>query len=178
MKKISFYVITIITVVTLLSLTGCSVPGKTVQSGGTVSFALTKEMTEKNMTADNTASLGKLKKLIDQNPEIGTGGEFSFFYAGEEWKSGNALVTAFFAVNRTGKPVKNVSFTLNVKAGDTVILKDMPITLSENTVGVLDNNTAVPIPLSLTKEQWDALSLITNDNLSVIVTNYSDEAAE
>jgi len=182
MKKI--ICVSLLFVVVSLLFTGCFVsfkPSSTSDSTTSaakdkkLTFSVTQEMKDQGMSPENTESLKALKDLITANPTMGTENDFSILYSGKQGKLKDQKFVTFFAVNKTNHALNNISFRLTMKVGDNYIIKGQDVKLTEKDFGAIPSYTAMPVSIVLENEQYDLLSQVTNDNLSVSITDFKAE---
>jgi len=138
-------------------------------------LSLTKEMRENHISPENSELLGALQDIVEKNPGLGEIGKFSLLYSGINGRSNGQYTTVFFAVNRTENTIKNIRFTLNVSVAGTYLMREYTVELDDEYYGDLAVNSAFPVVVYLNETQWDLLSHITNENLSITISEYSDE---
>lgn len=116
-----------------------------------------------------------IKHTIQQNQEMGLPGEFSLqSYRVFENYQGPFYV--FLGINRMDKPIKNVSFEMDL--GDNtgnMLWKNDTIYLSEEETGVIAPNKVVPIMLPITDEIVEKAETVDFDNLKMEMTNFEYE---
>ncbi|MCM3087054.1 hypothetical protein M3557_03915 [Bhargavaea ginsengi] len=102
-----------------------------------------------------------LEKWVAENPDGGIEQDFSIQVLGVTANSS----MLFVAINRLGFPVKNVSFvySLGVREGE-LIWNRVRIHLSEDQMGIIMPNRAMPFLLDLSPEQEVLFDRMTESN--------------
>src|SRR5699024_451826 len=107
----------------------------------------------------------KLDEIIKENPDIGVEGDFSVFVVNSIYDDEGNAKLLMLAINRLTNPIKNLSFnyTLGTEDGEYVF-ENQPVTMDEQTAGVLQPNSTFPLVLPITPEQDEVLKKINGDN--------------
>lgn len=131
------------------------------------------------LTLENNDLYKELTRVINENPTIGTPNDFSMQTVNSVNKGQENAAYIFLAINRTDVAMKNVAFnfTMGNKDGE-MIWENEKIGLSEDTAGVLQPNSAVPVIIPLTAEQETRIGDLTSDNTVLELSNFQYEEAE
>lgn len=131
------------------------------------------------LTLENNDLYKELTRVINENPTIGTPNDFSMQTVNSVNKGQENAAYIFLAINRTDVAMKNVAFnfTMGNKDGE-MIWENEKIGLSEDTAGVLQPNSAVPVIIPLTPEQETRIGDLTSDNTVLELSNFQYEEAE
>ncbi|SDZ50729.1 hypothetical protein SAMN05421736_11544 [Evansella caseinilytica] len=134
---------------------------------------------ETGLTLDNNELYEHLIKEVEERPESGIPNDFSLQVVDtmNEGKEDAALI--FLAINRTKKPMKNItlSFTMGSKDGE-MLWENEPIIMDESIYGVIQPDSAVPLLLRITPEMTELLSRLNDDNLMMKIEDFDYEVGE
>lgn len=141
---------------------------------------VTKVDEESGVTIENSETYQQLNEFVKENAQFGAPNDFSMLSVSMAEDSEGNQQMLFLGVNRIGSPVKNVTFdiTLGSTEGD-MVWENFPVTLDEETAGVIENNAALPIFLPVTsQEQIDAMNKISQENLVMEFNNFNFETVD
>lgn len=141
---------------------------------------VTKVDEDAGVTIENSETYQMLNEFVQENSKFGAPNDFSMLSVSLAEDSAGNQQMLFLGVNRIGTPVKNVTFeiTLGSTEGD-MVWENFPVSLDEETAGVLENNAAMPIFLPVTsQEQVDAMNTISQENLVMEFNNFNFETVE
>lgn len=179
MKKILVILLAALT----LSFTGCMVQispsassDKSTSSGKPLTFEVTQEMKENNISPQNTAFVKTLADLISAHPYIGAADDFSIMYSGKYGSEGSEKLITFFAINKTNTTFKNISFVLTMKVADNCIIDSKSVTLSKDTFGDIAPYVAKPVTLILDDEHFSYLKNANNSNVKVSMADFKADS--
>jgi len=104
---------------------------------------------EDGITPETDEVMAYLQQWIEvENPYIGHLNTFALHeLTGIEYSTPGTIW--FIAINRLGYAVQDVSFDITLRMGNTYLLQAASGLLSEETIGVIPNHTAVPVVFSL-----------------------------
>lgn len=169
-----------------LLLMGCSDDGKSTgkstesdtnkvaESTPKIELQVVKKDADNGVTLDNNEMYKLLTSYINQNPAIGTKNDFSM-RAVSLSKDLSKPGAVFLGINRTNKILKNITFKLSVSDKDNnYVVKELPISLSENEVGAIKPNGAVPIVVSFDPDN-KFFSELDSDNIKLAITDFKYE---
>lgn len=131
------------------------------------------------LTLENNDLYKELTRVINENPNIGTPNDFSMQTVNSVNEGQENAAYIFLAINRTDVAMKNImfNFTMGIKDGEK-IWENEKIGLSEDTAGVLQPNSAVPVIIPLTPEQESLIDNLTSENTVLELSNFQYESAE
>ena len=141
---------------------------------------VTKVDAESGVTIENNETYQQLNEFVNENIKFGAPNDFSMLSVSMMVDDNGNQQMLFLGVNRIGTPVKNITFdiTLGSTEGD-MVWENFPVTLDEDSVGVMENNTALPIFLPVTsQEQIDVMKTISQENLVMEINNFNFETVE
>ncbi len=120
-----------------------------------LNLQVAKSDESKGVTIENNQLYQLVNNQIKKDPKAGEDNVFGMYAVDVLTKDSGQKAFLFMAINRIHKPIKNISFdfTLGNKAGEYVWNKSK-LNLSETRIGVLQPNSAVPILVLLTNEQY------------------------
>jgi len=140
-----------------------------------LSFLVTKEMQDAGMNTENTELLKTLSDLIEENPEVGEEDDFSILYSGKYGESDGQKVMFFYAINRTDKTLKNISFVITVKVGEEYLVDNLLVELSNEAFGASKPNTAMPLGFIVDEDKLELIKDATYDNMSMEILDFQCE---
>ena len=128
----------------LIIFTGCSAREKPAP------LSLAAPLFSEDAELIETAEL-----LLTNNPFRGDADSFSFLCGGFQWEiNPDEYGLLFFAVNRTGSEIYDITFNFTYKTKSDFIFRNELIILSREQYGVLENNSAFPVVLIVNGEKW------------------------
>ncbi len=141
---------------------------------------VTKVDEESGVTIENSENYQVINEFVKENSKSGAPNDFSLLSVSTVVDGAGNQQMLFLGVNRIGTPVKNVTFelTLGSTEGD-MVWENMPVTLDEESAGVIENNAAIPIFMPITsQEQIDAMNKISQENLVMEFNNFEFETVD
>lgn len=131
---------------------------------------------EGGATLDNNDLYIGLNKIIQENPDIGIANDFSIYVVNiVQDHEGNSMLV-LFGINRLPVAIKNFAFDYTLGNRDNeYVWEKQRVTMPEESTGVLQPNSAVPVILSLTPEQEELLKTIDENNEVMAIDNFTFE---
>ncbi|WP_210468098.1 hypothetical protein [Sporosarcina sp. 6E9] len=109
---------------------------------------------EAGMTIENNLLYNELDKVIQQNPEIGADNDFSVYVVDTYHDDDGNSKLVILGINRLPVAIKNFEFTYTLGNKDKeYVWERQPVEMKEETAGILQPDSALPIVLSITEEQ-------------------------
>ncbi|MFC4620327.1 hypothetical protein ACFO4N_16615 [Camelliibacillus cellulosilyticus] len=134
---------------------------------------------DKGITLENSSFYKEMAKILKQHPDAGTANDFSIFSIGNVNEGQQNAAFVFLGINRTNKPLKNIQFNLTLKGKDgTTIWEDTPVNLTEEQVGDIQPNAAVPVLLKLNSDQEERIKKLNKNNTVIDMKDFKYEVAK
>lgn len=152
---------------------GCSNDDQSEENMIATSEEANEELTLQMLKVDEEAGLTladnefyqAIQATIDAEPHMGETNDFSILPLSTIDFEDDGKALLFLAINRTQNPLKNVAFELTFGHQDgTYILENEEVDLSEDYIGVLEENSAIPFFLDITDEDEEIFKKLTNEN--------------
>ncbi|SHM54534.1 hypothetical protein [Gracilibacillus kekensis] len=128
---------------------------------------------EAGKTIENNVMYAQLNAAIEADPKKGLPNDFSVYpYNIVDYEDGS-MSLLFFAVNRLHAPIKNIYFEItlgNVNTGE-YIYEQTPVTLEEDTFGIINTDSTIPFLLDINQEGEALLNQLTNENGELLIEN-------
>lgn len=134
---------------------------------------------EQGVTVENNLLYNELDKVIKQNPNIGVENDFSVYVVDTFHDDEGNSKLVLFGINRLPIAIKNFTFTYTLGNKDNeYVWERQPIEMKEESAGVLQPNSALPIVLSITEEQVALLLSLEEDNQVMSIDGFVYEEVE
>ncbi|MFD1850860.1 hypothetical protein [Oceanobacillus bengalensis] len=154
-----------------------NVPEETETNNLTVQVLKLDE--EAGLTLDNNDLYKELTRVINEDPNIGTPNDFSMHTINSVNEEKENAAFIFMAINRTDMPMKNITFNFSMGYKDgEMIWENEQIALLEDTAGVLQPNSAVPVIMAMNPKQDEQIDSLTSENAVLELSNFEYETAE
>lgn len=144
-----------------------------------LTLQVTKTDASKGVTIENNQFYQSVNKMLKKNPTLGSDNRFGLYSLDIYSTQTGQKMFIFLAVNRIHKPIKNVSFdfTLGTKDGE-YIWKKFKLQITEDKIGVFQPQSAIPVQLPLTEEQYALANSINKENYVMKLENLKFETAK
>lgn len=131
------------------------------------------------VTIESNSLYSELDKVIQQNQNIGAANDFSVYvvdtYSDDEGNSKLVLL----GINRLPVAIKNFTFTYTLGSKDhEYVWEKQPVEMKEETAGVLQPNSAIPIVLTITDDQVETLRSLETGNTVMSIDDFTYEEVE
>ena len=134
-------------ILTVIILTGCSEREKPEP----LSFSIPAYLSD----CDDTDFLEIKEQLLFKKRFFGCADNFSFIDGGFQWEiAPDEHGLLFFAVNRSGSAIKDISFNFTYKTKSDFVFYNEPVTICGEQFGTLENNFAFPVIFIIDGGQW------------------------
>ncbi len=145
----------------------------------TLTLQVTKADANKGVTIENNQLYQSINTLIKKNPSIGKDNNFGMYALDILSNDAGEKMFVFIAVNRIHQPIKNVSFdfTFGNKNGEYV-WKKIKLHMSEDKIGVFQPQSAIPVPVPLTEEQYALAKNLNKENFVMKLENLKFETVK
>lgn len=112
---------------------------------------------EQGFTVETDSTLSQLQQIINQTEEVGIEGDIAIHNSGLYLEHSEGVSAVFIIVNRTGIAMSDIQMDVSFSTADgTVFLDEKAYHLREDSFGVLESETVMPlyfdIPQELTEE--------------------------
>lgn len=147
--------------------------------GENIILQLSKEDEASGITLDNDEIYIGIQEMIEQDPKMGEDNNVNFLPIGSIGYEVDRIGLVILLVNRLNNPVRNIAFNLTL--GDdkgNYIVKDEQITLTEDYLGELDKNGAVPFTIEITEDEEKLFYTLTNENMKLIAKDLEVDFVE
>ncbi|WP_277631051.1 hypothetical protein [Atopococcus tabaci] len=125
---------------------------------------------EAGFTVETDETLSQLQQLLNNTEEVGIEGDVAIHNSGLYLEYPEGLSAVFVIVNRTPVAMKNIKMDISFSSnGGTVFLDEKSYHLSEQSFGVLEPNTAMPLYFTIPVELTDQFLAIED----IQATDYS-----
>lgn len=140
---------------------------------------LIKEDEEAGVTIETSQIYQYLSSVIKENPKLGDADSFTMFLGNYLTHESGDKVLLFMAINRFPFSVKNLNFDLSVgNEEDGYVYDKLNVSLPETTIGVLQNNSTVPVIIPISNEKFDLLNKIQKDKIDIKIQNFKYDKVE
>ncbi|MEI3614440.1 hypothetical protein [Pseudogracilibacillus sp. SO30301A] len=153
-------------------------PEEAANDSGDLTLQLLKSDEAAGITLDNNDIYTGLQSVIDQDPTIGASGDFTVSVVNiYNTESGAMLI--MLGINRLDSPIKDVSFDLTIGNGDDeYVFEQYPFFIMEETEGVIESNSAIPIVATLSKGEEKLLRSFDISDVQVEIGDFEFEEVE
>jgi len=154
----------------ILLLSGCT--GTRSPAGlEPLTFVVPRNWQELDSTPALEERISQIEQLVRENPYRGVANDFTVNHIGTQRSE---LTITWLAINRTGRPIRNISF-------DIVLLRDdiysIPIELTESFIGIIPDQAATVFTLSLPAEEaFEYLLSLLNDVVDGAANMFLEDA--
>lgn len=149
-----------------------AIDGATAADMPDLQLQVQKADEEAGITIENNEIYSQLAEVIKADPKAGIPNDFSVYPHDIVYNEDGSSSVLFIGVNRTDKPIRNISFELTLGDNDgNYIFEGQEVLLDENSVGVLQQDSAVPFLLGITKEDEDIFKTLTQSNVDIRLDN-------
>lgn len=143
-----------------------------------LTLQLLKSDEEAGITLDNNDIYTGLQSVIDQDPTIGASNDFTVSVV-NIYNAESGAMLIMLGINRLNSPIKDVSFDLTIGNGqDEYVFEDYPFFIMEETEGVIESNSAIPIVATLSEEEEELLRSFDISDVHVEIEDFDFEEAE
>ena len=131
---------------------------------------------EAGVTVESNQFYSELEKVIQQNPKIGVENDFSVYvvdtYNDDEENSKLVLL----GINRLPVAIKDFTFSYTLGSNDNeYVWERQPVEMKEETTGILQPNSVLPIVLPITEEQVELLRSLEEGNTVMAIDDFKFE---
>ena len=128
------------------------------------------------VTVESNQLYSELEKVIQQNPSIGAKNDFSVYvvdtYSDDEENSKLVLL----GINRLPVAIKDFTFSYTLGSNDNeYVWERQPVEMKEETAGILQPNSVLPIVLPITEEQVELLRSLEEGNTVMAIDDFKFE---
>lgn len=118
---------------------------------------------DQNLTLENDSVLQEIEMRMNESEEIGIENDVAIHFTGMYLGEEGSMQAIFIIVNRMDVAMTNIQLSISFSTvnGD-VILDSAPFNLTEESFGVLEPETAMPIYLNIPPENEEAFFSTTN----------------
>lgn len=149
-----------------------AVEGATAGDMPDLQLQVQKADEEAGITIENNEIYSQLAEVIKADPKAGIPNDFSVYPHDIVYNEDGSSSVLFIGVNRTDRPIRNISFDLTLGDNDgNYIFEGQEVLLDENSVGVLQQDSAVPFLLGITKEDEDIFKTLNESNVDIRLDN-------
>ncbi|TSB45617.1 hypothetical protein [Alkalicoccobacillus porphyridii] len=143
-----------------------------------IQLQLTKSDEEAGVTTENNELYQQLDMYVSDNPDAGADNDFSVESMTMIVDSEGNQQMVFLGFNRIGEPIKDVSFSFSLGNTDgDMVWDNYLVVLDEETIGVIQDNTAIPIGLPITsQDQVDLMNTISQENVDIRFEDFTYES--
>ena len=143
-----------------------------------LNLQIAKSDENNGVTIENNPVYQIANNQIKKDPKAGVDNNFGMYAVDVLTKNSGEKAFLFIAVNRIHHSIKNITFDFTVgnKSGEYVWNK-LHLDLSETKIGVLQPNSAVPIIIPLTNEQFNLVNSMKKENSTMEIGNLKYEKA-
>jgi hypothetical protein len=134
---------------------------------------------EAGITAENNDLYSQLNEVIKADPKAGIPNDFSVYPHDIVYFDDGSSSVLFIGVNRLDAPIRNISFdlTLGNKSGEYIFDAE-PVALTEDFIGILEKDSAVPFLIEITPEEEALFMELTEDNVELRLDNANIDLVE
>lgn len=144
-----------------------------------VTLQLLKGDEEAGVTIENSEVYQNLDRIVTENPDIGLEHDFSLSIIDIVDSGTEDAALLFLVVNRLDEAIKNVSFDYTLGRDDgSFVWEGAEVIFTEEDMGVIQANSAVPLQLGITPEQEAIIDTLERDNQIVKIENFKFEPGE
>ncbi|MFC4388919.1 hypothetical protein ACFOZ1_14040 [Gracilibacillus marinus] len=134
---------------------------------------------EAGITVENNDLYSQLNEVIKADPKAGLPNDFSVYPHDIVYFDDNSSSVLFIGVNRLDAPIRNISFDLTFgnKSGEYIFDAE-PVALTEDFIGILEKDSAVPFLIEITPEEEALFMELTEDNVELRLDNANIDLVE
>ncbi len=134
---------------------------------------------EDGITIENNEFYQAIQAEIENNPKMGDQDDFSLLPLDVAYFEDDSISLMFLAINRLKDPIKNIAFDLTLGNQDgEYIFENYEIDLTEDYIGVLEKNGAIPFFVDITEEDEEIFSTLTDENVHMEMDNFRIDFVE
>lgn len=130
------------------------------------------------LTVETDATLALLDDYVKQNPDMGYEDDVTVIYTGETFGESPNLAGIFFIINRTDTAMKNIRFTYTFgKSENELVFDEHAFKLTEESFGILEPNTVMPMYLVVDSTKEDLLKNMESTQVVEEINSFDYEEA-
>ncbi|AGY82802.1 hypothetical protein [Carnobacterium inhibens] len=130
------------------------------------------------LTVETDATLALLDDYVKQNPDMGYEDDVTVIYTGETFGESPNLAGIFFIINRTDTAMKNIRFTYTFgKSENELVFDEHAFKLTEESFGILEPNTVMPMYLVVDPTKEDLLKNMESTQVVEEINSFDYEEA-
>lgn len=130
------------------------------------------------LTIETDATLALLDDYVKQNPDMGYEDDVTVIYTGETFGESPNLAGIFFIINRTDTAMKNIRFTYTFgKSENELVFDEHAFKLTEESFGILEPNTVMPMYLVVDSTKEDLLKNMESTQVVEEINSFDYEEA-
>lgn len=134
---------------------------------------------EDGITIENNEFYQAIQAEIENDPKMGDQDDFSLLPLDVAYFEDDSISLMFLAINRLKDPIKNIAFDLTLGNQDgEYIFENYEIDLTEDYIGVLEKNGAIPFFVDITEEDEEIFSTLTDENVHMEMDNFRIDFVE
>ncbi len=134
---------------------------------------------EDGITIENNEFYQAIQAEIENDPKMGDQDDFSLLPLDVAYFEDDSISLMFLAINRLKDPIKNIAFDLTLGNQDgEYIFENYEIDLTEDYIGVLEKNGAIPFFVDINEEDEEIFSTLTDENVHMEMDNFRIDFVE
>lgn len=134
---------------------------------------------EDGITIENNEFYQAIQAEIENDPKMGDHDDFSLLPLDVVYFEDDSISLMFLAINRLKDPIRNIAFDFTFGNQDgEYIFENFEVDLTEDYIGTLEKNGAIPFFLDITEEDEELFYTLSDENVHMEMDNFRIDFVE